>query len=71
MYIFLDESGDLGFNFATKRSSNYFVITLLVCHNRQSVLRFKSAAKHTLSKKINNKTCLYRFSNCQLGCRLQ
>ncbi len=28
-YIFLDESGDLGFNFKKKRTSKYFVVTLL------------------------------------------
>jgi hypothetical protein len=28
-YIYLDESGDLGFNFANKKTSNYFVITFL------------------------------------------
>src|SRR3989338_8325784 len=28
-YIFLDESGDLGFNFKKRGTSNFFVITLL------------------------------------------
>jgi hypothetical protein len=52
MYIFLDESGDLGFKM---NSSKYFVITLLVCYNPQSLLSIKSAVKHTLSRKLNNK----------------
>ena len=29
-YMFLDESGELGFKF-NKGSSNFFIITLLVC----------------------------------------
>src|ERR1700733_9767176 len=28
-YIFLDESGDLGFNFKKKKTSKYFIVTLL------------------------------------------
>src|SRR3989338_6348503 len=28
-YIFLDESGDLGFNFKKKKTSKYFVVTFL------------------------------------------
>ena len=34
-YIFLDESGDLGFDFSKKRTSRYFIITcLFVSHKR-------------------------------------
>jgi len=28
-YIFLDESGDLGFNFDKKKTSNFFLVTIL------------------------------------------
>ena len=28
-YIFLDESGDLGFNFRKKKTSKYFIVTFL------------------------------------------
>lgn len=48
MFIFLDESGDLGFNFANKTSSHYFVITLLICHDKGTVDPFHSAIKKTL-----------------------
>jgi len=34
MFIFLDESGDLGFDFENKSPSQKFVITLLVCESR-------------------------------------
>ena len=33
MFIFLDESGDLGFDFDKAKTSRYFVITLLVCND--------------------------------------
>lgn len=51
MFIFLDESGDLGFNFENKSPSVYFVITVLVAENFSL---FKTAIKRTL-KKINHK----------------
>lgn len=54
MYVFLDESGDLGFDF-NKNPSKYFAITLLVCHNRSTFFSFKSAIKRTLLAKLNQK----------------
>lgn len=54
MYIFLDESGDLGFNFE-KGSSTHFVITLLICKNREAALSIKAAVKHTLKRKCYRK----------------
>ena len=36
-YIFMDESGDLGFNFKKKRTSRYFVITLLLTNNKRTI----------------------------------
>lgn len=54
MYVFLDESGDLGFDFA-KNPSKYFAITLLVCYNRPTFFSFKSATKRTLLTKLNRK----------------
>jgi hypothetical protein len=37
MYIFLDESGDLGFDFTKRKTSKFFVMTLLVSENLHSV----------------------------------
>lgn len=54
MYVFLDESGDLGFDF-NKNPSKYFSITLLVCYNRSTLFSFKSAIKRTLLAKLNQK----------------
>ncbi len=38
-YIFLDESGDLGFDFEKKKTSKIFVITFLFVKNKDSVER--------------------------------
>ena len=34
-YIFLDESGDLGFNFKKKKTSRYFIVTLLYTERKE------------------------------------
>jgi len=36
-YIFLDESGDLGFKLSKKKTSQFFIITLLFAPNKRSV----------------------------------
>lgn len=55
MFIYLDESGDLGFDFKTKRPSKKFVITLLVCDSKEAVDSFKTAVRRTLKNKLNHK----------------
>ena len=55
MYIFLDESGDLGFDFSKPGTSRYFVITLLVCHDKPTQDQFRHAVKRTLRNKLNRK----------------
>jgi hypothetical protein len=53
MYLYLDESGDLGFNFKEKRSSEKFVITILVCFNEASRREFRKAVQRTIKNKVN------------------
>jgi hypothetical protein len=55
MIIYLDESGDLGFDFVNKTPSQKFVITLLVCRNKDAVDSFKRAVRRTLKNKLNHK----------------
>lgn len=55
MFIFLDESGDLGFDFAKPKTSRYFVITLLVCHDKSAQDEFRRAVSRTLKNKLNRK----------------
>ena len=54
MFIFLDESGDLGFN-PNKNNSQHFTITLLVCEDKQVQDQIKKAVRRTLKNKINHK----------------
>lgn len=55
MYIYLDESGDLGFNFTKQGTSKYFTIAVLVVENQTTIKMIAKAIKRTLSKKINHK----------------
>lgn len=57
MIIFLDESGDLGFDFSKPKTSCKFVITLLVCQNRDATDCFRKAVSRTLKNKLNHKKC--------------
>ena len=55
MYIFLDESGDLGFDFAKAKTSRHFVISLLVCQDKQAQDGFRRAVERTLKNKLNHR----------------
>jgi hydroxymethylpyrimidine/phosphomethylpyrimidine kinase len=55
MFIFVDESGDLGFDFTKKGTSSHFAITLLVCKNQDVVKSFNQAVKRTLKNKLKAK----------------
>lgn len=55
MVIYLDESGDLGFDFDNKKPSVFFVITLLVCKNSVTIKNIEKAVRRTLKNKVNRK----------------
>ena len=55
MIVYLDESGDLGFDFSKPKTSRKFVITLLVCDAAGGADGFKRATRRTLKNKLNHK----------------
>lgn len=55
MLIFLDESGDLGFDFSKSGVSRLFSITLLVCDDEQTRQQIQKAVRRTLKNKVNHK----------------
>lgn len=61
MYLYLDESGDLGFNFENKKSSRFFVITLLTITGSKSIKSINKAVARTLDNKLNHKNKKRRF----------
>jgi len=54
-YLYLDESGDLGFDFANKRPSNFFTVTILVVKGVENNRALISAVRKTLQRKLNPK----------------
>ncbi|MBL7057756.1 DUF3800 domain-containing protein [Patescibacteria group bacterium] len=58
-YLYLDESGDLGFDFVNKKPSKFFTVTILAlsCHdaNRQLIKAVKTTIRHKLNKSKNQK----------------
>lgn len=53
-YIFLDESGDLGFDFSKKKTSQYFIISFLFIGNEKEKKRKEKKATDKIIKKIFN-----------------
>jgi len=53
-YIFLDESGDLGFNFKKKKTSKFFVVTCLFVENKKPFEKIVKKTHSELKKKYKN-----------------
>jgi hypothetical protein len=48
LYLYLDESGDLGFDFVNKKPSKFFTVTIMVINkNNENVLLFKGVKKRS------------------------
>ena len=54
-YIFLDESGDLGFDFQKKKTSKVFVITCLFVENKRSMEKIVRKTHSELKKKYKRR----------------
>jgi hypothetical protein len=52
MIIFLDESGDLGFDFKKEGTTHFFVVTLLVVKDEQRAKLIRKAVERTLRNKV-------------------
>ena len=55
LYLYLDESGDLGFDFVNKKPSKFFIITILAIRGRDNNRMLIKAVKKTLARKLNRK----------------
>lgn len=52
-YLYLDESGDLGFDFVNKSPSKYFTVTIMALRGLENNRMLKKAVKVTLRRKLN------------------
>jgi hypothetical protein len=55
LYLYLDESGDLGFDFVNKKPSKYFVVTILAVIGHEANRAFIKGVRKTLRRKLNPK----------------
>lgn len=53
-YLYLDESGDLGFDFVNKKPSKFFTVTILAVRGENNK-KLSKAVKITLRRKFNTK----------------
>lgn len=54
-FLYLDESGDLGFDFVNKKPSKFFTITILAIRDPENNRMLIKAVKKTLARKLNRK----------------
>lgn len=54
-YIFLDESGDLGFDFRKKKTSKFFVVTCLSTDDKRSIEKIIKKTHSELKKKYKKR----------------
>src|SRR3989304_6794742 len=55
-YIFMDESGDLGFNVKKKRTSKFLIITILFTENKKPIEKIVKKAHSSLKRKHKQKS---------------
>ncbi|MBI3376777.1 MAG: DUF3800 domain-containing protein [Nitrospirae bacterium] len=55
LYLYLDESGDLGFDFVNKKPSKFFTVTILAVKGPENNRLLVKAVKKTLTRKLNRK----------------
>jgi len=53
LFLYLDESGDLGFDFVNKKPSKFFVVTILAVQGQDVNRRLINAVRKTIKRKLN------------------
>ncbi|OGT42860.1 MAG: hypothetical protein A3F13_06510 [Gammaproteobacteria bacterium RIFCSPHIGHO2_12_FULL_40_19] len=67
LMIYLDESGDLGFDFSNKKPSRYFTIALLICFDREANKTTIQSVKKTLRNKLPKNAAELKGSNLAIA----
>jgi len=67
MNIYLDESGDLGFDLTKPKTSNYLILTLLVCKDHESSKAISKAIKRTIQNKLPHAIVELKGNNTTLA----
>ena len=67
-WLYLDESGDLGFDFVNKKPSKFFTIAILATSSEETNRTFKWSVKRTLRNKLNPVAKRTRHAQELKGC---
>lgn len=62
MFVYLDESGDLGFDFTKGGTTRFFVVTLLIVDNYEDNRSLERAVERTLKNKIRKRRNIKNLS---------
>jgi len=54
-WLYLDESGDLGFDFITKKPSNFFTIAILLVEGHENNRALSNATQTTIRRKLSKR----------------
>lgn len=55
-YLYLDESGDLGFDFVNKKPSRFFTVTILALSGKDTNRALINAVKQTIKRKLGKRS---------------
>lgn len=68
LYLYLDESGDLGFDFFAKNPSNFFTITVMVIQGDENKKKIAKGVKRTLKNKLS---CVHELKGSKQSIRIK
>lgn len=57
LYLYLDESGDLGFDFFAKKPSKYFTVTVTLAQGVENRKKIAKAVRRTLQGRGIGQAC--------------
>jgi hypothetical protein len=67
-WLYLDESGDLGFDFVNAKPSKFFTVAILATSQEETNRAFRWAVKRTLRRKVNAQGKRRRLAEELKGC---
>lgn len=67
LYLYLDESGDLGFDFFARKPSKFFTVTVLMVTGIENNRRLINAVKKTIKRKLPKKQAELKGAKDSIG----
>ena len=67
LYLYLDESGDLGFDFFSKKPSKFFTVTVVTVNGTENNRRLINAVKKTIKRKLPDRQAEMKGAKDSIG----